>query len=230
VQEQGRAGSGYADIGLAVSEASVLPATRRLIGALRRGRRWAEGDAGTVLRGLPTLARTAQWQAIRGLKYWPPDAVAELKLWIEQTPRRRNRLELGEGRDALGQPKLRVDWEKGETEERTLRLLAEEADRYWRRHAGALGILEWKENLFRKGSRLVDAAVGQAHPAGSTRMGLDPRESIVDPFLKVHALGNVSVASASVFPSSGSANPTLTVMQLALRAADAIARRLEKGS
>jgi choline dehydrogenase-like flavoprotein len=43
--------------------------------------------------------------------------------------------------------------------------------------------------------------------------------------LRVHRIANLSVASASVFPSSGSANPTFTIMHLAMRAADALVTR-----
>ena len=65
---------------------------------------------------------------------------------------------------------------------------------------------------------MVDSAIDLAHPAGSTRMGINPRHSVVDPRLRVHRISNLSVASASVFPSSGSANPTLTIMLLAIAA------------
>ena len=57
-------------------------------------------------------------------------------------------------------------------------------------------------------------------------MGLDPAESVVGPDLRTHHVQNLSVASASVFPTAGSANPTYTIIQLALRAADAITKRL----
>ena len=70
---------------------------------------------------------------------------------------------------------------------------------------------------------MVDSAVDLAHPAGSTRMGINPRYSVVDPRLRVHRIPNLSVASASVFPCSGSANPTLTILLLAMRAADKLA-------
>ena len=53
-------------------------------------------------------------------------------------------------------------------------------------------------------------------------MGADPRTSVVNPRLACHAIPNVLVASAAVFPSSGSANPTLTIMQIAFRAAESV--------
>ena len=53
-------------------------------------------------------------------------------------------------------------------------------------------------------------------------MGVDPRTSVVNPRLACHAVANVFVASAAAFPSSGSANPTLTIMQIAFRAAESV--------
>ena len=56
-----------------------------------------------------------------------------------------------------------------------------------------------------------------SHQCGTNRMGLDPSESVVDPTLKAHDLDNLYIADASVFPTSGAVNPSLTVAALALR-------------
>ena len=53
-------------------------------------------------------------------------------------------------------------------------------------------------------------------------MGVNPRTSVVNSLLACHAVPNLFVASAAVFPSSGSANPTLTIMQIACRAAESV--------
>jgi choline dehydrogenase-like flavoprotein len=58
-----------------------------------------------------------------------------------------------------------------------------------------------------------------AHVLGTARMGEDPRESVTDAHGRLHDVPNVILADGSVFPSSGGANPTLTIMALALRAA-----------
>jgi choline dehydrogenase-like flavoprotein len=57
------------------------------------------------------------------------------------------------------------------------------------------------------------------HHIGTTRMGRDPGSSVVDADCRVHGVGNLSIASAAVFPTSSQANPTLTVVALALRLA-----------
>jgi choline dehydrogenase-like flavoprotein len=60
---------------------------------------------------------------------------------------------------------------------------------------------------------------GSAHVMGTARMGDDPRTSVTDGFGRLHDAPNVVVADGSVFVTSGGANPTLTIMALALRAA-----------
>ena len=52
---------------------------------------------------------------------------------------------------------------------------------------------------------------------GGMRMGADPRTSVTDADGLVRGLDNVGVADASVFPTSGAHNPTLTLMAVALR-------------
>ncbi|RIX26092.1 GMC oxidoreductase [Amnibacterium setariae] len=59
-----------------------------------------------------------------------------------------------------------------------------------------------------------------AHHIGTTRMGTSPATSVVDADCRVHGVENLWVAGASVFPTSGHANPTLSIVALACRLAD----------
>jgi choline dehydrogenase-like flavoprotein len=54
-------------------------------------------------------------------------------------------------------------------------------------------------------------------------MGADPKESVVDAGQIHHDVRNLIVVGSSVFPTSGSASPSLTIAAMSLRAA----RRLE---
>ena len=60
------------------------------------------------------------------------------------------------------------------------------------------------------------------HTAGTTRMSEDPKLGVVDSNCQVHGVARLYVAGASVFPTSGHANPTLMIVSLAIRLADKI--------
>jgi choline dehydrogenase-like flavoprotein len=55
---------------------------------------------------------------------------------------------------------------------------------------------------------------------GTTRMHRDPRHGVVDANARLHGVANLFVTGSSVFPSGGYANPTLTVVALAIRLGD----------
>ena len=61
-------------------------------------------------------------------------------------------------------------------------------------------------------------AQGAGHIIGTARMGDDPRTSVVDRDLKSHDHPNLFILGSTVFPTSATANPTLTIAALALRA------------
>ena len=61
---------------------------------------------------------------------------------------------------------------------------------------------------------------------GGTRMSERPDDGIVNSDCRVHDLENLYIAGSSVFPTGGDANPTYTIVQLALRLADHLERRL----
>jgi choline dehydrogenase-like flavoprotein len=61
---------------------------------------------------------------------------------------------------------------------------------------------------------------GEAHIQGTTRMGVDPENSVVDRDLRHHRHRNLLVLGSSTFPTCPAANPTLTLSALAMRAAE----------
>ena len=149
------------------------------------------------------------------------------EFWVEQLPHWKNRIVLSDQIDALGQPLLRFEYHRTEHEERALRATIERMRGFWARHLAPICALDWLVPATPGPDvSLVATALELSHPAGATRMGRHAGDSVVDTTLRVHRIPNLSIASGSVFPTSGSANPTFTIMQLAMRAADAIGARL----
>jgi choline dehydrogenase-like flavoprotein len=68
-----------------------------------------------------------------------------------------------------------------------------------------------------------DLSLSTAHPQGGNPMSADAKRGVVDPEFRVYGTQNLFVCDASVFPSSITVNPQLTVMALAKYAADHIA-------
>ncbi|MEY4712849.1 MAG: hypothetical protein RIS88_2299 [Pseudomonadota bacterium] len=177
-----------------------------------------------------TAAFLAHWLARRtlALRKFPSVILANttnrfsLEVQGEQRPHPDSRVTLAASRDALGLRRLRIDWryqpEDIASLRRTLDLIASEVQR---NGVGHLHIdhASLEDDLLRYG------AYG-GHHIGTARMGRDPRTSVVDAHARVHDVDNLYIAGSAVFPTSGQANPTLTLLALSLRLADHLAQRL----
>jgi len=67
---------------------------------------------------------------------------------------------------------------------------------------------------------------GAGHVLATTRMGDDPATSVTDSYGRTHDHPNLFIAGGSLFPTVGTANPTLTIVALALRSAELIGQEL----
>jgi choline dehydrogenase-like flavoprotein/nucleoside-diphosphate-sugar epimerase len=146
-----------------------------------------------------------------------------LTLISEQPPNPENRVTLSEKTDRLGLRLAHLHWEVFDNLRRDMieaaRLLKDDLDQ-----AGIKGFRLAPAVEAGDISKLV--VLDMAHTAGTTRMGADPASSVVDPALQVHGIKGLHVAGASVFPTSGHANPTLVIVALAVRLADTIKQKM----
>ena len=140
----------------------------------------------------------------------------------EQAPNPDSRVSLSDTRDALDLPRIKLDWRLTEQDRisfyTNLRSLALEF--------GALGIGRTLETIADQ-KDWPQPVGGGSHHMGTTRMSDDPNRGVVDRNCKVHDVENLYVAGSSVFPTSGSANPTLTLVALALRLAQHLKERMQ---
>ncbi|HWF10355.1 MAG TPA: GMC family oxidoreductase [Bryobacteraceae bacterium] len=134
----------------------------------------------------------------------------------EQTPNPNSRVTLSREADELGMPRAVLDWHTTPFDRTGIRLAASYAVREFRR----LGIGEIIEADWLAGSDWPEDLAGGPHHMGTTRMSEDVRFGVVDRNCRVHGVNGLYVAGSSVFPTGGHANPTLSILALALRLAD----------
>jgi choline dehydrogenase-like flavoprotein len=131
-----------------------------------------------------------------------------------------NRVTLSEEYDQLGRRRVRVEWQLGESDIDNMRRVTRLLDQTIRESgAGHLELAFADEP-----SAWRDATEGGLHHMGTTRMHRKPEHGVVDENSRVHGTSNLFVAGSSVFPSGGYANPTLTIVALALRLGDHLKR------
>jgi choline dehydrogenase-like flavoprotein len=137
-----------------------------------------------------------------------------LNLNWEQVPNPDSRITLStKGKDIFGDPHVFVDWHWMKTEEMT---------RDWAVESVKAELLALR--LFKGGTAIHTEFKPGDHHMGATRMARDPDDGYVDENCTVHGISNLHIASCSVFVTSGVSNPTLTIIALAVRLADHIAR------
>ncbi len=139
---------------------------------------------------------------------------------VEQVPDPQSRITLTTEADALGIPRPRITWRLADIERRTASVSARVvAMEFGRLGLGRVKLADWLE-----APDWVTNVVGTFHHIGTTRMADEPSRGVVDRHCRIHGLANTYIAGSSVFPTSGHANPTLTIVALVLRLADHVKR------
>ena len=180
-----------------------------------------------ILRNLDT-AGPAVKNLVQGKS---PPHLPVLFAIAEQVPNRASRIALADQKDALGMPRARIDWRLSELDRRTFAQMPDLlAGEFGRQGIGRVHKAPWLDEdalyLYRGDfSRILEPG---RHHSGTTRMAHDPAQGVVDADFQIFGVSNLSVAGSSVFPTIGSANPTLTIIALALRLADHLKGRLTR--
>ena len=146
----------------------------------------------------------------------------DLDVTLEQVPDPDSRITLSETCDALGTPRARIDWRISDRERRTALYLGQAISRSFTAAGLPAPVMQdWVNDNRPEDAVFYDVA----HPTGTTRMACTAEEGVVDRDCKVFDVDNLYIAGSSVFPTGGHANPTLTIVALAIRLADTIKLR-----
>lgn len=137
--------------------------------------------------------------------------------YLEMQPLPENRVVLGDTLDAHGVRRPRVTHSPSAHDIESLRQLQEVIAR-------ELSGQGWSCQLQTSAATLTAEVTEDAcHYLGTTRMGTAAATSVVDPNLRVHSVVNLYILGGAVFPTSGCANPTMTIVALAIRLASRLA-------
>ena len=94
----------------------------------------------------------------------------------------------------------------------------------------AHGLQQWRKLSEAVGAtRVIDMpAYPASHNMGTNRMSARPRDGVVNKWGRSHDVKNLFVSDGSQFTSSSAANPTLTIVALAIRQAGHIAEAMQR--
>jgi choline dehydrogenase-like flavoprotein len=148
-------------------------------------------------------------------------SVMDFLMISEGGPVRDSRVRLSSGTDELGVPRVELDWRHSPLDRHTIQTGLELLGR----ELGRLGL--GRMLVERDGVGPMEAGIDVgSHHMGTARMSLDPTTGVVDSDCKVHGIDNLFVAGSAVYTTGGCANPTLTLLALALRLADHLDERV----
>jgi choline dehydrogenase-like flavoprotein len=191
-----------------------------LIAALARN---APAETPFVLRLVQLLTGAPPGEIRRAVaaEHMPVVPTARIRTAHEQALNRDSRVRLADATDAFGLRRAALDWRLTELDVHTMRT----AVAAFGQHLAGTGrgrarVRDW---LLADPADLpgtADDEVAGKHHMGTTRMADDPRHGVVDRDCRVHGLDNLYVGGSSVFATPGHANPTYTIVQLALRLGD----------
>ncbi len=140
----------------------------------------------------------------RDRQHWHP-----IRLHSEASPGPEKYLELSDERDRFGDPFMHIHYDVDARDRETYAFASD----IMKRFADATGSDHYE---------LADlhGFHSSVHHMGGCRAGNDPATSVTDRFCRVHGVNNLYVAGGAIYPTSGSVNPTLTMVAIALRATD----------
>jgi choline dehydrogenase-like flavoprotein len=165
-----------------------------------------------------------------GKPIWCPNRGGEAFLVAEQALNPESRVMLGNDVDAVGMRRMALKWTLSDIDFHTIRTATMQlATLMAERDVGRMKLKDWLLSNDAQPDLSLEDLQGGNHHMGTTRMSDDPGTGVVDRDCRVHSVSNLYMAGSSVFATAGHANPTYTIVQLALRLGDHLAGHLSAG-
>jgi hypothetical protein len=149
---------------------------------------------------------------------------AEIRGAWEQVPNIDSAIQISENQfDSFGIPRPLLNWKKTSFDIETISKTLQQINA-WVLFEN-MGRFKFNNWLLTEGPFPDSIETGGHHHLGGTRMGTNISDGVVDINLKVFNKENLYILGSSVFPTGGHANPTLTILQLAMRLSSHLLQR-----
>ena len=139
----------------------------------------------------------------------------------EQEATFNNKISLSSIKDSIGIPKTKIEYNVSKKTLKTAQEMVNQIGQYF--IDNELGRIGGENEIYDLKNFISDAGY---HHIGGTRMGGNKKNSVVDKNLKVHDTKNLFVCGSSIFTTGGHANPTLSIVQLSLRLANHLTKKI----
>ena len=207
------------------NEGEKMESYRSALGKLKHdlpsSKLWRTLYHGAKSLAVKGLEATDPWSSVLNMKLSGGKSGIFAVIRAEQSPNPDSRIVLSKERDELGLPRANLDWRLQDVDRESVRVLMETLrDEFARLKWGQVKPSEWlydRSQLWKTDPLISAHPIGGYHHMGGLRMSATPKTGVVDADCRVHNSPNLYVAGSSVFPTGGWANPTVTIMALALR-------------
>lgn len=172
-----------------------------------------------VLSNPVAVAQAMYQRAVGGSRFG-------MRIQMEQEPNFNSRVMLSKEQDRFGHYKTLLDWQFTELDRHTI----DETLKYCSEifASGKIGLLKVDPPIVDEPDAIPADLRGGQHHSGTTRMGINAEEGVVDRDLKVFGTSNLYVLGSSVMPTNSWVNPTFTIIALAFRLGSHIDRVLNE--
>lgn len=147
------------------------------------------------------------------------DKAFQLYIRLEQAPNPLSRVLLDSEKDSLGVPRAHLHWKLTSLEKESIRkIFITLGKEFGKSDIGRIKL----EKFLTSAANTTPKYNGGWHHMGTTKMNNESTKGVVNSNCQVHGINNLYIAGSSCFPTSGAANPTLTIVALSIRLADYI--------
>ena len=154
-------------------------------------------------------------------------AIPHLFIWTEHLPNYNSQISLSSECDQFGNPLAQSKISHTKIDEKTFYESVREIESYLGRFSAQTPAEAQRKTQF---SSKFEDYFAEVHPMGGSRMGLTPKDGVVDAYSQVFGIEGLYVTGTSTFVTGSHAAPTLTALAVALKCVKKISEKVLESS